>query len=64
MAAQLRDVEALNRGKGIGWASPTRRLERRVGSSLIPGLLAGVPGTVVVLVTEAKGLLRERKACV
>ena len=48
--------------RGMGWASPTRCLERRVDSSLIPGLLAGVPGTVVVLVTEAEGLLRERKA--
>ena len=33
-------------------------------SSLIPGLLAGVPGSVVVLVTKAEGILRERKAWV
>lgn len=41
-AAQLRDVKALNRETQDG-PSPTRCLERRVVSSLIPGLLAGVP---------------------
>lgn len=33
-------------------------------SSLIPGLLAGVPRSVVVLVSEAEGVVRERKAWV
>lgn len=39
-------------------------LERRVDSSLIPGFLARVPRSVVVLLIQTEGSFREREAWV